>query len=174
MSKTVSKAARPLAQRLRPLSEVVAELERSLERQIAWWHEQTAKNIRLVETNRRAFAMLDCAGFAIDPPHWEAGSGPYTLALGYFPPTKRGNAKLAAQVRKLRLALDTPLGTPAQDASAKQPKTGRPRVEFTYSPAEFPGLRVTFERHLPRGGKCRIVRKRHTSTSTYTRMVCKT
>lgn len=148
---------------LKPLAEVIAQEAKELEATLQFQREQSAKRIKAIENNRRAFAMLDASGFVLDGLYpWNSGAY-YNLKLGFFPHTRAGNKALAETVRKVRVALDCRLENKGQAATGD----GK-RVVIRLEPMDFPGITVSFERNLPKGAKCRIVRKR----STYSTLVC--
>lgn len=149
---------------LRPINDIIAKIRAEAERDIVnnakYLREAAERKIARVETNRRALALLDGAGFDLDLPEWHSGSN-YTLDLGFFPNTRAGHRALAEKVRAVRLALDcrlAPGGKQVDDA-----KKGT--VTFTLDPVDFPGIEVAYTRRLPRSAKCKIVRERRTVTT---------
>ena len=160
MSKTVTESKRIM--RPAPLSECAERIRRDARQSADYYLKLGEERVAQMEGTRRAMMMLDASGFDLRVFEWSDCTS-LDLPLGFFPNTKRGNADLADTVRRVRLALDCRLTQDHRDVSSD----GK-RVVFTLKPVDFPGVRVTFERNLPSGAKCKIVRRR----STYATLVC--
>jgi hypothetical protein len=109
---------------------------------------------------REALMKLDAEG--IEVAHFTTTYA--FVSLGFFPANKGGNRRLAEGVRKVRLALGCPLTQDGKEVNDAKKRL----VTITLRAAAFPTVRVQFERRLPKGTKCRIVRHR----SSYTTLVC--
>jgi hypothetical protein len=118
------------------------------------------ERIEKAQQTREALMKLEAAGVVLA--HFNSTYA--YIELGYFPATKNGNRRLAEAVRKVRLALGCPLNQAEKDVSDPKKKT----VTITLIAAAYPSVRVQFQRKLPKGAKCRIVRCR----SSYTTLVC--
>jgi hypothetical protein len=122
--------------------------------------ENANERIEKAKQTREALQLLEAAGVEVTHLHPTYAY----LELGYFPMTKSGNAALAAAVRKVRLALGCQLTQDGKEVNDAKKQL----VTVTLRAAKYPSVRVQFERKLPRGAKCRIVRHR----SSYTTLVC--
>lgn len=149
---------------LKPLDQYAAEIRRSTivdaREYIKRARERVKENIEKARLNREAIGKLETAGIEVSDFHTTYAY----VTLGYFPQTKSGNANLAEAVRKVRLALGSPLKMHDKDVGNTKTKT----VVFTLVAEKYPMIRVRFERKLPKGAKCRIVTQR----STYKTLVC--
>ncbi len=158
----------PKTVNLKPVNDIIAKVretaledaKRSYQRRI----EDGDGAIKRIETLRRVFADLCAAGFTLHLDDWERGAN-YTLDLGMFKKTKKGNAALNHAWKRLRSLFK--LGTPSRSA------VGKDTIRFTYEPEETPGLCITFYRKADKEKdgkqpKCRIV----THKSVYHSLVC--
>lgn len=155
---------------LQPINEAVAEVKSDLEREIARYknyikeaRKEAKVKIKEIETARPILADLDAAG--VDMTVYRFGTTA-TIDLGFFPCSKAGNARLAAEVRRVRLAVGCKL---AKTDRLEIADAGKKHVRYELR-AENLDIRVTFVRKLARTAKCKIVTK--TEKSSYTRLVC--
>lgn len=152
---------------LRPIGDIIADIRKEtdeeIERSAKYARERAEDRIRAVELNRQAFALLDAAGFDLSLDSYLKGTS-YTLALGYFPQTKAGNAALVETLRRVRVTLGCRLENEGKDIGDCKKR----HITYTLKPVEFPNINVTFQRRLSRGAKCKIVTQR----STYKSLVC--
>lgn len=152
---------------LRPINDIIVDIRRETEEEIQRStqsaRQRAEDRIRAVELNRQAFALLDAAGFDLYLAEYLKGTS-YTLDLGYFPQTKAGNKALVESLRKVRVTLGCRLENEGKEIADCKKK----HITYTLKPVDFPNIRVTFERRLPPGAKCRIVTQRN----TYRSLVC--
>jgi hypothetical protein len=158
-----------LSKTIKPLSECIDNIkkgcEESIESSVKYHRDQCAEKIAKVERSRPIMALLDAAGFKIMTYYWDHGAD-FKVELGFFPSTKSGSRALADILRTIRQLIDAKLGTPGKELADDGESKGH--VLFTLQPTDFPGMRITYTRRLPRAAKCKIV----TTRSTYRRLVC--
>jgi hypothetical protein len=158
-----------LSKIVKPLQECIDSIKKgckeSIESSIKYHRDQCTEKIAKVERNRPIMALLDAAGFKIKTYYWDHGAD-FKVELGFFPSTKSGSRALAENLRTIRQLLDAKLGTLGKELADNGESKGH--VVFTLQPPDFPGMRITYTRRLPRGAKCKIV----TTRSTYRRLVC--
>jgi len=141
------------------MAEAEKEAAGAAERYLRW----ATEKVKNIEDNRRAFAMLDAAGIDLQLYSWDRGAN-YEINLGFFPSTRIGSRALADKLRTIRVALDCKLGQPEKGVVDDK----RAHLQFTIHPVDFTGIKIRYERRLPKGAKCRIVTQR----STYRTLVC--
>jgi hypothetical protein len=137
------------------------ELEREFSRSRFYMEERILQAARV----RQAMMILDGV------PGVNLTVGRYNTAyfcvnLGFFPQTRKVNRLLADTLRAIRKALGTSLGKPSMDLGDADTRV----VAFTFTPADWPGVNITFYRRMPRGQKCRC--KIVTERSISKRLVC--
>jgi hypothetical protein len=156
-----------LSKTIKPLQECIDNIKKgcaeSTESSIKYHKDQCAEKIAKVERNRPIMALLDAAGFKIKTYYWDHGTD-LKVELGFFPSTRAGSRSLADKLRTIRQLIDAKLGTPGKELADES----KGHVLFTLQPPDFPGMRITYTRRLPRGAKCKIV----TTRSTSRRLVC--
>lgn len=150
---------------LTPLGEAAEQIRKDAEESIVG-HTRRAmdsarRQIQTMESTRRAIALLEAAGVEVEA-HGLGLSA--AVSLGFFPSSKRGNARLARRVRAVRRALGCRLEQRWHGLDDARRRT----VDVTLAPVDFPEVSIRFKRTLPRGSKCKIVRQR----STYHTLVC--
>jgi hypothetical protein len=122
--------------------------------------ENAKERVERARQTREALQKLEAAGVVLAHCHTTYAY----IELGFFPTTKGGNSRLAEAVRRVRLALGCKL-----DMDGKEVNDAKKRlVTVTLRATNYPSVRVQFERKLPKGAKCRIVRCR----TSYTTLVC--
>lgn len=138
-----------------------AELEMTQKRERDYLEERLVAASRI----RQAMMILDTIpGVDLCISHWQMSY--VTVRLGFIPHDRVATRKLADTLREIRKALGCSLGKPSMDLDDADDRV----VSFTFHPADWPGLTITFYRRMPRGSKCkcRIVTERSVSK----RLVC--
>jgi hypothetical protein len=140
--------SRPMVEII-PIDEIIADLrlrykrwaEDAQERYVKDCEEEIAKVI----ANRPALADLHAAGVAFAISKWTTGSD-VSIYLGFFAHNKRANKALADKVRNIRLTLGCRLENTGKDIANEKKRT----IRFTLTPVNFTGIRIKFDRKLPR------------------------
>jgi hypothetical protein len=152
----LSKATKPLQECIECIKKGCDE---SIESSIKYHRDQCDEKIAKVERNRPIMALLDAAGFKIKTYYWDHGAD-FKVELGFFPSTISGSRALADKLRTIRQLIDAKLGTPGKELADDGDSKGH--VLFTLQPPDFPGMRITYTRCLPRDAKYKIVTTRST------------
>src|SRR2546423_13872935 len=132
------------------LNDIIRRIREQGERDAEQWarsaRDQAEQSVRAAEQTRLALLLLSGAG--IEPT--SISDTGLRIALGFFPSTAKGNRDLAVAVRQLREALGCRISVEDKDVFDARKK----QVRFTLRAADFPTLKITFLRRLPRGAKC--------------------
>jgi hypothetical protein len=113
-----------------------------------------AERIKSIEENRRLLPLLDAEGLPITVYSWDDLST-LQIPLGVRPETKRGRAEFARKLQAIRRVLECPLKFDGKSLADARKKLVRMRLRAE----SYPNVTVTYETKLPKGAKCRVVRK---------------
>jgi hypothetical protein len=114
-----------------------------------------AEQIKSIEEHRRLLPMLDAEGVPVTVYEWD-NLASMRLSLGVRPETKKGRAEFAKMLQTIRRVLECPL-----KFEGKSLADARKKLVRIYLKAEqYPNVTVTYETKLPKGAKCRVVRKK--------------
>jgi hypothetical protein len=146
----------------------VAERRASFESDMAEIVADAEFRIAKIGSHRQAICSLEGVEGVKVNAYWN-GEHP-TAAPGFFKSTKKGNRELGAKLRAVCEALGCGFEK-GDDGKVKEDKDlaedGK-HVECTRRPKDYPDLRVTFQRNIPAGAKCKIVAEK----SVRKRLVC--
>lgn len=140
---------------VRPIEAVLADVRQEMWRSLDATRKRYAERIKNIEEHRRLLPMLDAEGLPINVYDWEDLAS-IRIDLGVRPETKRGRAEFARKLQAIRRVLECPL-----KFESKSLADARKKLVRMYLKAEqYPNVTVVYSTKLPKGAKCRVVRKK--------------